>query len=226
MSLWKIRSKCSPTNFLLKLLHNIFRGKSCLKLFASSKFFKKLPKENNQPISKISPNLVTLFVNTTNMIPTRFKKTLQTDRNNFRQCLKCAYIGRPSKCRKTNVSPNIILEFSTPAQSKQSLNMVTLVRNLCWIMECRYRTTRKRLGGKTFLTFDILPVLSGLKVHTELCKPWTWREQTFKQQKISMSNQFNSRPPHFTYKTLANNFRCNLAKQSSQSKDVKGNDSA
>jgi hypothetical protein len=45
---------------LFKLLHNFYRGKSSLKLCASSEVFKKLLKVNNHPTAENSPNLVTL----------------------------------------------------------------------------------------------------------------------------------------------------------------------
>jgi hypothetical protein len=49
MSLRKIRPKCSPTNYLPKLMHNFSVEKCSLKIRATSVIFKKLPKVNNRP---------------------------------------------------------------------------------------------------------------------------------------------------------------------------------
>jgi hypothetical protein len=63
MSLWKNRSKCCPTHFLSKLIHNLYFGKSSRKLWAISVITWKLPQVKIRPLDENSPNLVTLASN-------------------------------------------------------------------------------------------------------------------------------------------------------------------
>jgi hypothetical protein len=60
MSLLKNRPKCSPTNFLTKLMHYLYHGKSSPKLWATFVIFKKTEQSKPSPMDKFSPNLVTL----------------------------------------------------------------------------------------------------------------------------------------------------------------------
>jgi hypothetical protein len=60
----KSRPKCSPTDFLSKLILNWYRGKMLLLLLwknATSVIFKTMPKVNNRLRGENSPNLVTLI---------------------------------------------------------------------------------------------------------------------------------------------------------------------
>jgi hypothetical protein len=60
---WRKKSpKMSPKTFFPKLTHPFFRGKNGPKIWATSVIFQKLPKNNNHPIGKNSPNLVTLLL--------------------------------------------------------------------------------------------------------------------------------------------------------------------
>jgi hypothetical protein len=59
----KIAHRGACDRFMAKLIHNFFRGKSVSQKFVLlQQFSKQLPKENNGPTGKNSPNLVTLSV--------------------------------------------------------------------------------------------------------------------------------------------------------------------
>jgi hypothetical protein len=63
MSLRKNRPIVSPTQFLAKINTQLFPTiKSIQNKTVTSEIFKKLPKENNNPLGENSPNLVTLVV--------------------------------------------------------------------------------------------------------------------------------------------------------------------
>jgi hypothetical protein len=54
--------KCGPTHFCVKNEYITFSmAKSCVQMWATSEIIIKLPKENNRPMRKNLPNLVTLF---------------------------------------------------------------------------------------------------------------------------------------------------------------------
>jgi hypothetical protein len=60
--LWQSLPKCSPTNFLPKLIHNWYYGKRSPRIRATSVIFNQLGKENHCPLGKNSPDMVTLPV--------------------------------------------------------------------------------------------------------------------------------------------------------------------
>jgi hypothetical protein len=63
MSLRKNRPIVSPTQFFAKINTQLFPTiKSIQNKTVTSEIFKKLPKENNNPLGENSPNLVTLVV--------------------------------------------------------------------------------------------------------------------------------------------------------------------
>jgi hypothetical protein len=49
-------------NFLSKLLHNFYHGKSSQNWWATLLIFNELPKEKNRPLGENSMNLVTLVL--------------------------------------------------------------------------------------------------------------------------------------------------------------------
>jgi hypothetical protein len=57
----KIAQNVAQLIFLSKLIHNIYLGKSGVKMWANSEIFKNLTKANNPTLGANSPNLVTLF---------------------------------------------------------------------------------------------------------------------------------------------------------------------
>jgi hypothetical protein len=56
----KIAQSVAQPIFKSKLISNIYFGQSSHKLWAIYVIFQKLPKANNRPLGKNSPNLVTL----------------------------------------------------------------------------------------------------------------------------------------------------------------------